>query len=74
MELKIQRMGKLERRAMMIQRQRMRMTKTSLARSRERMQSIRMRMVRVRKLSWTRTLLQRRITTCDGNKSVMNKQ
>ena len=73
-ELRIMRM---ETTAMMrtVQKQRMRMTKTSLDRLRTIMLRIRMMMVmlRERKLTWMRTLLQRRMT-CDGNRSVMNKQ
>ena len=67
-ELRIMRM---ETTAMMrtVQKQRMRMTKTSLDRLRAIMLRIRMMMVMVRErnLTWMRTLLQRRITTCDGN-------
>ena len=72
-ELRIMRM---ETRAMMriALRQRMRMIKTFPARLRGR--RLRMKMVRERKLLWMRrqqTLLRRRMT-CDGNRSLMNKQ
>ena len=70
-ELKIMRMGKMQRRVMMIPRQRMLMTKTSPVRLRVRM--LRMKMVKEKNLQWMRILLQRRMT-CDGNRSVMNKQ
>ena len=61
----------MQRRVMMIPRQRMLMTKTSPVRLRVRM--LRMKMVKEKNLQWMRILLQRRMT-CDGNRSVMNKQ